>query len=57
MKLTKELFEELTEKDQKAIKDCFYLKEQIKLEENIVYQELERLYNESEKTIIKELIK
>ena len=57
MKLTKELFEELTEKDQKAIKDCFCLKEQIKLEENIVYQELERLYNESEKTIIKELIK
>jgi len=55
MKLTKELFEELTDKDQKVIKDCFYLKEQIKLEENIVYQELERLYNESEKTIIKEL--
>jgi len=47
MKLTKELFEELTDKDQKAIKDCFYVKEQIKLEENIVYQELEKIYKES----------
>ena len=47
MKLTKELFEDLTNKDQKAIKDCFYLQQKIILEENIVYQEIEKIYQKS----------